>query len=308
MENLEKPSLLVVGGGGFIGSHVVREAVRLKWKVDSVGLGDPMPYRRVIGASYMRADLTKPETLGEIGKFKYHFVINLGGYVDHSLYSSRGRSVIASHFEGLMNLLDRLDSSRIKRFVQIGSSDEYGSLLAPQPEGQREEPTSPYSFGKVASTHFLQMLHRTEGFPAVMLRLFLVYGPGQDEKRFLPQIIRGCLKEEIFPTSGGEQVRDFCFIDDVVRAVFAVLDAEAAVGEVFNVGSAQPVQIKEVIQRVCQMTNKGRPQYGVIDYRSGENMALYPDCRKIRTVIGWKPKVNLDTGIQRTIDWMRYTL
>ena len=71
------------------------------------------------------------------------------------------------------------------RFVQIGSSDEYGNIKAPQHEESREHPISPYSIGKLASTQFLQMLHRTEGFPAVILRPFLIYGPGQDNKRFI---------------------------------------------------------------------------------------------------------------------------
>ena len=79
----------------------------------------------------------------------------------------------------------------------------------PQCEELREQPISPYSLAKVASTHFLQMLQRTEGFPAVVLRLFLTYGPHQDNRRFLPQIIQACLRDDEFAVSDGHQLRDF---------------------------------------------------------------------------------------------------
>ena len=128
------------------------------------------------------------------------------------------------HFTALQNLLEVIPRGKLKRFVQIGSSDEYGNASAPQHETLREQPISPYSLAKVASTHFLQMLHLTENFPAVTLRLFLTYGPGQDTGRFLPQIIRGCLADLTFPTSAGKQLRDFCYLDDTVRAILQALN------------------------------------------------------------------------------------
>lgn len=305
MEGLGQADLLVVGGSGFIGSHVVREGIRRNWRVDSLGLGDPSPRRRVPGARYIKADLLNPQALKVLCDVKYRFVVNLGGNIDHSLYQKGGRRIITTHFDGLLNLLDCLDRSRLQRFVQIGSSDEYGGSVAPQSEDAREEPISPYSSAKVAATHILQMLHRTENFPVVLLRLFLVYGPGQSLNRFLPQIIMGCMNNERFPTSAGHQLRDFCYVDDVVRSIFAVLFSKAAVGEILNVGSGSPISIKNVIEKVRGLVGQGNPEYGRIAYRAGENMALYPDCKKIKTLIDWSPTININTGLQRTVDWMR---
>jgi nucleoside-diphosphate-sugar epimerase len=304
MEGLEKFHLLVVGGSGFIGWHVVKEGVRRGMRVDSLGLNEPLVTRRVLGASYIIADITLTETIHQLSKTKYDFVVNLSGYIDHTLFFSGGRRLISTHFDGLLNLLECLDKKHLKRFVQIGSSDEYGDVVAPQREDFREQPISPYSLSKVAATHFLQMLHRTEGFPAVILRLFLTYGPNQDKKRFLPQIIKGCLENLAFPTSSGEQLRDFCYIDDTVRAIYSVFECEVANGQIFNVGSGLPVSIKDVISSVCEITGKGQPQFGKVHYRPGENMALYADVNKIQRVIGWKPEVDLDTGLAQTIEWM----
>jgi len=306
MEKIKSTHLLVSGGSGFIGHHVLKEGISRGWKVTSLDLNEPTPLCRVPGACYVVADLTKTESLAWLANEQYDYVVNLGGYIDHALFVNGGRHLILTHFDGLLNLIECLDRSCLKRFVQIGSSDEYGDSPAPQSEDMREQPISPYSLGKVAATHFLQMLHRTEGFPAVTLRLFLTYGPGQDQKRFLPQIIKGCLTDIEFPTSNGEQLRDFCYVDDTMRAIFMVLELDTANGQIFNVGSGSPVTIKEVIRRVCAITEKGRPQFGKVAYRLGENMALYAEIKKIKKLIGWKPVVNLDTGLARTVEKIRH--
>ena len=132
MEGLDKFRLLVVGGSGFIGWHVVKEGVGRGWQVDSLGLNEPLATRRVLGASYIVGDITLPEKLSEVAKIKYDFVVNLSGYIDHTLFFSGGRHLITTHFEGLLNLIECLEKTHLKRFVQIGSSDEYGEAAAPQ--------------------------------------------------------------------------------------------------------------------------------------------------------------------------------
>jgi nucleoside-diphosphate-sugar epimerase len=294
--------LLVVGGNGFIGSHIVQRALNMGWKVSSLGLTGNCPP----GAIGIAADIGNAESLrtAMVG-MRFEYVVNCGGYIDHAPFASGGRRLIESHFDGVLNLVESIDRRTLRRFINIGSSDEYGGAVAPQSEDIREAPISPYSLAKVASTHFLQMMHRTEGFPAVTLRLFLTYGPGQDQRRFLPQIIRSCLEGRSFPTSGGEQLRDFCYIDDTVQAVFAAMQAEAADGEVINVASGKGVLIRSMIETVCRMIGSGTPQFGVIPYRNGENMALYADISKITSKYGWSPSVSLNEGLLRTISAYR---
>lgn len=299
------PRLLVIGGTGFIGQHVVSRGLRQGWQVTSLGLNSHKVSRLTPGATYIVADLAQANTLRKLGDNRFDYVVNLGGYINHSLFRSGGRALITAHFNGLLNLLEFLDRTAVKRFVQIGSSDEYGDAPAPQHEGLRECAISPYSLAKVAATHFLQMLQRTEGFPAVTLRLFLTYGPGQDEKRFLPQIIKGCLSDIEFPTSNGEQLRDFCYVDDTVNAIYLALNSSLADGEIFNVGSGAPVPIRTLIEKVCLIIGRGRPQFGEIKYRAGESMALFADTKKIQDRLGWRAEVSLDAGLGRTIEWIR---
>jgi len=235
----------------------------------------------------------------------FDFVVNLGGYINHQLFRDGGHSLIDTHFNMLQNLLNILPRRKLKCFVQIGSSDEYGNAPAPQNEKLREQSISPYSLAKVASTHFLQMLYRTENFPSVTLRLFLTYGPGQDTERFLPQIIKGCLQNKAFHTSAGEQLRDFCYVGDTVQAIISTLQTSNAMGEVINIASGNPITIRTMIETVQELIDGGYPEYGKINYRTGENMSLYASVEKAKSMLNWKAETELKSGLNSTINYYK---
>lgn len=301
MEAVEKPRLLVVGGTGFIGSHLLA-AAKKDWQLTSISLNPPSPQRYVNSVKYVQLDLTDFDALQATLVEDYDYVVNLGGYIDHTLFKDSGHILIDTHFRALQNLIATLSRKSLKRFVHIGSSDEYGSSPAPQCEELREQPISPYSLAKVASTHFLQMLQSTEGFPAVVLRLFLTYGPHQDNRRFLPQIIQACLRDDEFAVSDGHQLRDFCHVQDVVRAILLALQTRDVEGHVFNIASGYPVSIRSIIESVQEILGRGKPQYGVIPYRTGENMALYASIHKAEKFLSWTPKIAFETGLRKTIE------
>ena len=176
--------VLVIGGTGFIGKAIAYEAVKRGFSVDVLGIKTLSNSEMNPDIEYLQADITNPNVHYTAETKKYDYVINAGGYINHSKFSQGGDKVLDQHLLGVMNLVKALDRSNLKKFVQIGSSDEYGNTLAPQSEESRESPISPYSLGKAASTHFLQMLNVTEGLPTTTIRLFLCYGPGQDRARF----------------------------------------------------------------------------------------------------------------------------
>ncbi len=298
--------LLVVGGAGFIGQHVVKKALVQRFNVTVLTKNSCSPADKLDDVSYLSVDISHKESLlAKLENKVFDYVINLGGYIDHANYSNGGDEVYDVHYNGVRNLVDCLDRSKIKGFVQIGSSDEYGNNPAPQSEAQRELPISPYSCAKVVSTYFLQMLYKTENFPAVILRPFLVYGPGQGEERFIPQIIKGCLNNQRFPTSKGEQLRDFCFIGDFIQAIFLSLNNNKAHGEVINIASGKPISIKKMINKITNLVGSGQPQFGLVSYRTGENMSLYGDITKAKSLLDWSPGVGLEQGLEETIEWVK---
>ena len=301
-----KENLLIIGGSGFIGNNLTIRSKNLGYNVSVLSLNEVEFNKRILSVTYIQADINNIIQLRKkISKEIYHFVVNLSGYVDHSNFLSGGSQVINTHFGGVQNLLQVLDWKPLKKFVQIGSSDEYGSLPAPQKEDMRESPISPYSFGKVASTSLLQMLYRTENFPVVILRLFLIYGEGQNDERFLPQIIKGCLLNNLIPTSKGEQLRDFTHIDDITNGILMSLKVDEVNGEVINLASGNSTSIRKIVKTVQNLIGAGSLDFGKISYRNGENMALFADISKARKILGWSPKVSLNDGIVRTINYFR---
>ena len=305
---MKNDRLLVVGGTGFIGQHVVNKALDKGFDITILTKNNHNFTDKLDGVTYLSADIGhKASLLTRLQSKVFDYVINLGGYIDHANYSNGGDEVYDVHFNGVRNLIDCLDKPKIKSFIQIGSSDEYGNNSAPQIETQREAPISPYSCAKVASTHFLQTLYKTEGFPAVILRPFLVYGPGQSIERFIPQIIKGCINNQEFPTSKGEQLRDFCFINDIIQAIFSSLDNDNAHGEVINIASGKPISIKQMVNTIVNMTGSGEPQFDQVAYRNGENMTLYGDITKAKKLLNWKPGVDLEQGLAETVRWVKKT-
>ena len=303
VNNLDKKKLLVVGGTGFIGTHLVKEALTRGFQVSVISNNDKSLTDRFDDVEYLLIDISHQENLfNQLKDKSFHYVINLGGYIDHANYFDGGDKVFDIHFNGTKNLVNCINKNDLISFVQIGSSDEYGNNIAPQSEHLRELPISTYSFAKTAATHFLQMLNRTEDFPVIILRLFLVYGPGQDHNRFIPQVIQGCLRDKQFPVSQGEQLRDFCYVSDIVNSIFLSIDNSEVYGEVINIASGNQISIKEVIIMIQNIIGLGNPKFGKIFYREGENMSLYADISKANNLLNWTPLVTFEEGIKRTID------
>ena len=300
--------LLIVGGTGFIGRNLATNAIKKGLTTIVLSLNEPHIERKIPGVVYLQADITSLIQLREkLSNKTFDYVVNLSGYIDHSAFLDGGRSIIDTHFFGVQNLLQVLDWKSLKRFIQIGSSDEYGNHPAPQNEDMCETPISSYSLAKVASTKLLQMLHRTENLPAVVLRLFLVYGNGQDSKRFIPQIIKGCLLGKNFPASEGEQLRDFCHVDDITNGILESLYRSEVNGEIINLASGVSISIREIIELIQNLTGSGNPEFGKIAYRNGENMELFANIEKARKLMNWSPKIGLNEGIAKTIEFYQST-
>lgn len=306
---LKNKRILIIGGTGFIGSRLCRACVDGGGKVTCFGINNDNPLNRVKGIKYREIDITNEDMVKNgLKKERFDYVFNLGGYIDHAPFFSGGQRVIEAHLSGLFNIVKYLNKGVLKGFVQVGTSDEYGLTMAPQKECAREMPISAYSFAKTAATHFMQFLFRTEKFPVTIVRFFLVYGPGQADDRFLPQIIKACLQDKKFRTSAGRQFRDFCYVDDAVDALILAAINRGSKGRVINVASGIPVMIREIVKIVIRKTNGGKPIWGAYPYRKLENMELFADIGIAKKILKWKPKICLEEGLSRTIEYYKSLL
>ena len=297
--NLKK-NILIVGGTGFIGYHLAKKALKKGWQVTSISSKPPKKIRYLPRVKYILCDITKKKSLKRNIQKSFKYVVNLGGYVDHS----NKKKTFKSHYVGCKNLAEIFLKKNPKAFIQIGSSVEYGNLKSPQIESARCYPNlikSVYGKAKLLSSIYLIELFKKKKFPLTILRLYLAYGPRQDINRFLPIIIKGCIKNEKFLCSNGNQSRDFIHVDDVVNAILKALTSKNAKGEIINIGSGKPRKIRNIIEYVKKISKGGYPQFGKIKLRKDEILKLYPNIRKAKNKINWSPKISFEKGLKSTI-------
>ena len=294
--------ILIIGGTGFIGYHLIKEAKKRKWDVTSISKKQPPKKRLQKKIKYKFVNTINFRLLEKKISDNYDYVINAGGYGENPKFGKIGDNLFKSHYISLINLTKILSKKKIKKFIQIGSSAEYGNINSPQYENSICKPNSPYSLAKFSCTNFLLNFFQINKFPAVVLRFFLVYGPNQEKNRILPQIIENSLKNKKFPTTKGIQYCDFCYIDDAIKAIFKALSSKKANGEIINIGSGKPIQIKKVINLTCKIIGKGKPQFGKIKYKKDTNMKLYPNISKAKKILEWSPKTTFLRGLRLTIN------
>jgi len=295
-----KNNILIVGGTGFIGYHLAKKVLQKGWQVTSISSKPPKKIRYLPKVKYILCDITKKKSLEQNIQKSFKYVVNLGGYVDHS----NKKKTFKSHYIGCKNLAEIFLKKVPTAFVQMGSSIEYGNLKSPQIENANCYPNSIksiYGKAKLLSSIYLTDLYKKKNFPSIVLRLYLAYGSRQDVNRFLPIIIKGCIENKKFPCSKGNQFRDFVHVDDVVDAIIKSLTNRNARGQIINIGSGKPRKIRNIIKYIKKISNGGYPQFGKIKLRKDEIIKLYPNIKKAKRKINWKPKISFERGIKSTI-------
>ena len=291
-------SILIAGGTGFIGFHLAKKCLSLNWSVTSLSTSTPKKNRKLKKVNYKICDISNYNQVKNKIKLDYDYVVNCAGYVDHS----HKLKTLKSHYIGCKNLSTHFLNSKIKKFVQIGSCIEYGKIKSPQIESNLNKKTfSIYGSAKLLSTQFLLKLFKRFNFPVTILRLYLVYGPNQDANRVIPVTIINALKNKKFNCSNGSQLRDFTYIDDIVSAIIKTLKNSKSSGEIINIGSGNPISIKKVIIKICELINSGKPQFGKIKLRNDEIIKLYPNINKSRKILNWKSQISIEKGLKKTI-------
>jgi UDP-glucose 4-epimerase len=309
MDCLKEKSLLVVGGTGFIGSALLQKANKLGMKTTSLSLKKPINTNVIENTNYVITDTSNFENLQEVfSDLKFNYIVNLAGYIKHDLISNGGFSIVQSQINLLNNLVSIFNVKKLIRFIQIGSSDEYGLNKSPQMETSREDPISPYSLAKVMNAQYLQMLNKTENFPAVILRLFLVYGPRQKMNRLIPHVIKSCIQNTNFTLSEGNQIKDFTYVEDVVDFILISLIKKNVEGNIINVGSGKPISVKNIVEMINSKIKLGNPIFSKKFNKNIENNELIPDLSKSKKLLNLSSKTSLDDGLQFTIDWYKTNL
>ena len=295
---MKPKNFLIIGGTGFIGSALTDRLLKAGERVTVVHNGASV---KRADCEHLLIDVTSEQQVEKLfAENEFSHIVNCAGYVCHNSFTSGGKKIIDEHLTSLFYQFKHLTKSKLQSYINIGSADEYPDTTSEAKESQREEPRTPYAFSKVASAHFLQMLHKSEGLPTKTARVFLTYGPRQARNRFVPNAIISGLRNGRIETSEGYQIRDFCFIDDLVSGLILASESEAMNGLVFNIGSGKGVQIREVARRLGELM--GVPVvYGAVEQKPNEIPKQVADISQMKGLLDWEPRTTLDLGLEKTL-------
>lgn len=323
--------VLVTGGAGFIGSAVVRALLARGAEVINL---DKLTYagnlESLVSAtsnprhSFFQLDICDREAMARLlSAHKPHAIMHLAAesHVDRSIDGPAafvqtnivGTSVLLETALGYWRNLDPATQS-LFRFHHVSTDEVYGSLGAEGlfREESRYAPNSPYAASKASSDHLVRAWYHTYGFPAVLTNCSNNYGPYQFPEKLIPlMIVRGLAGKPLPVYGRGENIRDWLFVEDHVRALLGVLQ-HGRIGEVYNIGGNAERRNIDVVMAICSLMDEMlpaspyRPHRDLIDFaqdRPGHDQRYAIDCEKLKRELGWAPLENFESGLRKTVEW-----
>lgn len=316
-------NLFVTGGAGFIGVNFVRHW-RNKYPEDFIINYDALTYagcresqedlEKGENYKFVEGDILDGELVGKIFRGEYegaprpdiivHFAAE--SHVDRSI--SEPGIFVKTNVMGTQVLLDMARKNGNIRFHHVSTDEVFGSLGPDDPafnESTPYDPRSPYSASKAASDHLVRAYHETYGLPVTISNCSNNYGPYQYPEKLIALAITNLIQDKKIPLYGeGMNVRDWLYVEDHCEALEKVI-LEGKIGETYCIGGEEEKKNVEVLGQILNEFGLGDDMIETVEDRAGHDFRYAMDITKIRTELGWEPKVSFADGVKKTISWYK---
>ncbi|MBI3126054.1 MAG: SDR family NAD(P)-dependent oxidoreductase [Candidatus Tectomicrobia bacterium] len=309
-------TVLVTGAGGFIGSHVVealvaegrhvRAFVRYTGRQE-IGALRFVPKETLEKIEIIQGDLRNFDSVMRAMK-DARWVIHLGALISIPYSYVSPEETVLCNVVGTLNVLQAARTAGVERVVHTSSSEVYGTArYVPMDESHPLQGQSPYSASKIGADKLAESFHRSFGVPVVTIRPFNVFGPRQSTRAVIPTIITQILRGKDLHLGSLHPTRDFTYVDDTASAFLMAATVPSILGRKINVGNGQEVSIGDLVSLIAELMGKEvRVVQDAERIRPGasEVERLYADSSLARNLLGWEPKIGLEEGLRKTIDWV----
>jgi len=311
--------ILITGGAGFIGAHLIRLMVN-KYEDYQIFNLDALTYAGNLANlkdveskknyTFLHGDITNLDFLNEIfDEYKFDGVIHLAAesHVDRSI-ENPGEFAMTNVI-GTLNLLDvcrkKWHDFSDKMFYHVSTDEVYGSLgeTGLFSETTSYDPRSPYSASKASSDHFVRAYFHTYGLPILISNCSNNYGPGQFPEKLIPLMINNIKNNKELPVYGeGKNVRDWLWVKDHAMAIDRIYH-KGKLGETYNIGGNNEWTNIDLVNKLCLILDKRLGRAEGESARAGHDLRYAIDATKIKNDIGWEPSIAFDEGFEKTVDW-----
>lgn len=303
-----KDNFLVTGATGFIGSNLVRKLVNFGQNVNVIVRDKKLNWRIsdiTDKINIFECDIVDPKLQEIINRIKPDYIFHLAGY-GNLPHEDDIFKMIDTNLKGTINLLSALSKNPFKLFINTGSSAEYGIKELEMKESDALSPINNYGVIKSAITLYCQKEAIRNSLPIINFRLFTPFGYFEGKNRLIPDVILSALEGRPIKVSNPAHVRDFIFIEDVVRVCIQAVKMQHNPGEIYNIGSGTQYSVKDIVEKILEITkSKSAVQWGAVakQARYIEPKKWQANMSKTKKMLNWKSSDTIDSGLSKTIQW-----